>query len=266
MRAPGTRAMTAHFRGAGLRGSLRAHWFARLIRPTDVSRRYFPSCASSASSSACGARFSARDPRPCTGGHRVTGPPAPPASCRTRTDRQAPLMRFRLFPSTFAGRAVPPRVTSSGPSRFGVVPTSAPTPGSRLAHAVFCASRLRVAFQLRVLETPPARVIRGRFLSTDVPDPRPDCSRDLAGIVKVPATPMGFTYCPSQFCFRPRVTASFDVSDPHAVSTLATARFIVAGSAACDDATEGLWLRLLGFGPASEPCRAICRPRYSFYA
>jgi len=30
--------------------------------------------------------------------------------------------------------------------------------------------------------------------------------------------------------------------------------------------TKGLWPRLLGFGPADEPCRVICRPRYSFYA
>ena len=171
MRAPGHSCDWPHVRDTGLRRSSRAHWFARLIRLTDVSRRYFPSCASSASSSACGARFSARDPRSYPGRHRVTGPPVPPAPYRTRTDRQAPLMRFRLFPSTFAGRAVPPGFTSPGPSRFGVVPTSAPTPGSQLAHAVFSASRLRVAFQLRALETPPARVIRDRFLSADVPDP-----------------------------------------------------------------------------------------------
>ena len=30
--------------------------------------------------------------------------------------------------------------------------------------------------------------------------------------------------------------------------------------------TIGLWPRLLGFGPADEPCRVICRPRYSFCA
>jgi hypothetical protein len=35
---------------------------------------------------------------------------------------------------------------------------------------------------------------------------RAGCYRDLTGTVKVPATPMGFTLHPSQFCFRPRVT------------------------------------------------------------
>jgi len=55
---------------------------------------------------------------------------------------------------------------------------------------------------------------------------------------------------PSQFCFRPRVTASFDVSHPPAVSPLAAASFIVAGSHRlwrCDRrfvaAAPGVWPR-----------------------
>ena len=57
----------------------------------DVSRRYFPSCASSASSS-----VAALASAPMPSRHR----PAviPPASSRTRTDRQAPLLRLRLLP------------------------------------------------------------------------------------------------------------------------------------------------------------------------
>jgi hypothetical protein len=98
----------------------------------------------------------------------------------------------------------------------------------------FLAPRVSGAFQLRALETPPARVIRGRFLSGLRTGSAPDRYRDLTGTFKAPATPMGFTYCPSQFCFRSRVTASFDVSRPHAVSPLTAASFIVAESTACD--------------------------------
>jgi hypothetical protein len=38
------------------------------------------------------------------------------------------------------------------------------------------------------------------------------------------------------------------------------------GRTVCGGATEGLWPRLLGFGPANEPCRVIWRPRHGFYA
>jgi hypothetical protein len=71
----------------------------------------------------------------------------------------------------------------------------------------FLAPRVSGAFQLRALETPP----RGSFVA-DFFRPtyriRAGCYRDLTGTVKVPATSMGFTYCPSQFCFRPRVMTS----------------------------------------------------------
>jgi len=154
----------------------------------------------------------------------------PPASS-TRTGRQAPLLRFRLsVPSAFAGRAVPPGVTCSGPSRCGVAPTSAPTPGSRLAHAVFSASRLR-CFQLRALETPPARVIRGRFLSAHVPGPRRAVLATWPGPSKSRRRPWDSLMFPSQFYFRPRVTMPRRPSShPPAVSPLAAASFIVAGS------------------------------------
>jgi hypothetical protein len=96
----------------------------------------------------------------------------------------------------------------------------------------FLAPRVSDAFPLRGFGDAAARVIRGRFLSGLRTGPAPECYRDLAGTVKVPATSMGFTYRPSQFCFRPRVTASFDVSRPRAVSPPTAASFIVAGSTA----------------------------------
>jgi len=185
--------LAAHFRGAGLRRSARAHWFARLIPLTDVSRRYFPSYASSASSSACGARFSARDPRSYTGHLRVTGPPNSPASCRTRTDRQAPLMRFRLLP--FGVRRSRRTARSNRLRAIPLRRCSQPRhPRQEVGSPMrFLAPRVSGAFPLRGFGDAAARVIRGRFLSGLRTGPAPDCSRDLAGTVKVPATPMGFT-------------------------------------------------------------------------
>jgi len=56
----------------------------------------------------------------------------------------------------------------------------------------FLAPRVSGAFPLRGFGDAAARVIRGRFLSGLRTGPAPDCFRDLAGTVKVPATPMGF--------------------------------------------------------------------------
>jgi hypothetical protein len=171
-----------------------------MIPRIDVSRRYFPSCASSAPASVRGAGFSAHSPSR----HRPTG--LPPASIECGQGRRAPLMRFRLLPSAFAGRAVPPRV-SPAPSH----PASAlfrprhprqevGSPMRFLApHVWRCCSVACVARRRRAGHSwpisfgPPYRIRAG-------------CYRDLTGTVKVPATPMGFTLHPSQFCFRPRVT------------------------------------------------------------
>jgi hypothetical protein len=181
-----------------------------------------------------------------------------------RTGRQAPLLRFRLVPSAFAGRAVPPGVTCSEPSRCGVAPTSAPTPGSRLAHAVFSASRLR-CFQLRALETPPARVIRGRFLSAHVPGPRRAVLATWPGPSKSRRRPWD-----SPVPFAVLLPPAGDDASPAFVAP--TCRFATCRrefhrrGVHLIGRTKGLWPRLLGFGPADEPCRVICRPRYSFYA
>jgi hypothetical protein len=185
--------------------------------------------------------------RPCL---RVTGPPGYRLH-PLDADRSAGASLEVSLASLRRSLVAPyrPELPTPGHPASALFPTSAPTPGGRFAHAVFSASRLRCYSQLRALETPP----RGSFVA-DFFRPtyriRAGCYRDLAGIVKIPATPMGFTQYPSQFCFRPRVTASFDVSHPPAVSPLAAASFIVAGSHRlwrCDRrfvaAAPGVWPR-----------------------
>jgi hypothetical protein len=92
--------------------------------------------------------------------------------CARRTGGWTPLMRFRLFPSAFAGRAVPSgRCRLHGPSRSDVSPAWAPTLSAGPSPRFFVASRLD-SF-LAYLETPPARVIRGRVSFAHVPGPHP---------------------------------------------------------------------------------------------
>jgi hypothetical protein len=98
----------------------------------------------------------------------------------------------------------------------------------------FRASRLRGASIFALWRCRPRGSFVADFFLAYVPDPRLDCYRDLTGTVKIPVTLVGFTWYPSQFCFRPRVTASFDDSHPPAVSPRAAASFIVAESTACD--------------------------------
>jgi hypothetical protein len=77
-----------------------------------------------------------------------------------------------LFPSTFAGRAVPSgRCRLHGPSRSDVSPAWAPTLSAGPSLRFFVASRLD-SF-LAYPETPPARVIRGRLSFAHVPGPHP---------------------------------------------------------------------------------------------
>jgi len=161
--------------------------------------------------------------------HRPAG--LPPASRSTRTDRRAPLLRLRLLPFGVRWsrrtarsnqlRAIPlrrcsqprhPRQEVGSPMRF-----LAPRVSGAIHNCVRWRRR-RADHSWPISFGPTYRIRAG-------------CYRDLAGTVKIPATPMGFTQYPSQFCFRPRVTASFDVSHPPAVSPLAAASFIVAGSA-----------------------------------
>jgi hypothetical protein len=131
----------------------------------------------------------------------------------------------------------------------------------------FCASRLR-CFHFRAVETPPARVIRGRFFARHTYRTRGSGSyRDLTGTVKVPVTLVGFTYRPSQFCSRPRVTAPLSASvaptcrfatwPPRVSSSRGPPLTVDQGFMA---AAPGVWPRV------NEPCRVIRRPRHGFYA
>jgi hypothetical protein len=140
---------------------------------TDVSRRYFPSCASSASSSVA-ALASAPMTRAMHGSpRRVTGPPRyrlhPINADRSASaSLEVPLLPFGVRRSRRTARS----------NRLRTIPLrrcSQPRhPRQEVGSPVrFLAPRVSVAFQLRAWETPSARVIRGRFLSTDVPDPRP---------------------------------------------------------------------------------------------
>jgi len=192
----------------------------------------------------------------------------PPASSRTRTDRRAPLLRFRLLPFGVRWsrrtalsnrlRAIPlrrysqprhPRQEVGSPVRFLA-------PRVWRCCSVACAARRRRAGHSWPISFGPTYRIRA------------GCYRDLAGTVKVPATPMGFTFAPFAVLLPSAGDdACSDVSHPPAVSPRAAASFIVAGSPplvavrpkVCG---RGSW----GLAPPDEPCRVICRPRYSFYA
>jgi len=242
--APGTpaigRTSQRHWSAAIRAGALVCPHDPALI---DVSRRYFPSCASSASSS-----VAALASAPMPSRHRPAA--VPPASSRTRTDRRAPLMRFRLLPFgvRWSRRTVRSNQLRTIPLRRCSA-TSAPTPGGRLARAVFSASRLRCFSQLRALETPPRGSFVADFFRTYVPDPRRLLSRpgrdrqspgDAHGIHLIPFAVL----LPSA-----GDDACSDVSHPPAVSPRAAASFIVAGSNACGvdhrlvAAAPGVWPR-----------------------
>jgi len=169
-----------------LRRSARAHWFARMMPRIDVSRRYFPSCASSASSS-----VAALASAPMPSCHRPAS--LPPASIKMRTGRRAPLMRLRLLPFGVRWsrrtvrsnrlRTIPlrrcsqprhPRQEVGSPVRFLA-------PRVWRCCSIACVARRRRAGHSWPISFGPTYRIRA------------GCYRDLAGTVKVPATPMGFT-------------------------------------------------------------------------
>lgn len=118
---------------------------------------------------------------------------------------------------------------------------------------------------MRALPDAAARVIRGRFLSSLRTGSAPAVIATWPGPSKSRRRPWDSLTPFAVLLPSAGDDACSDVSRPHAVSPLAAASFIVAESTLVTW-TIGLWPRLLGFGPASEPCRVICRPRYSFYA
>jgi hypothetical protein len=161
-----------------------------MIPRIDVSRRYFPSCASSPRRPLLAALASAPNHL------HVTGPPAYRPHRLTRTGRRAPLMRFRLRPCgvRWSRRTAWSLPAPSHPAS-ALFLASAPTPRGLFAHAVFSASRL-ACFSV-------ARFARRRRAGHSWPISfgptyriRAGCYRDLTGTVKIPATPMGFTFVP----------------------------------------------------------------------
>ena len=190
---------------------------------TDVSRRYFPTLCVVRVVLCCGARFSA---------HAFASPARRATACvKSDADRSAGASHEVALTSLRRSLVAPYRPEQPAPNHpaSALFPTSAPTPGGRLARAVFSASRLR-CFSIACVGDAAARIIRGRFLSGLRTGPAPAVIATWPGPSKSRRRPWDSLLHPSQFCFRPRVTASFDVSHPHAVSPRAAASFIVAGS------------------------------------
>jgi len=195
----------------------------------------------------------------------VTGLPA--AAHRFRADRPAGASREveGLFPSAFTGRAVPTGGDQPPDHPAAALAHDPHTRvGSGLAHAVFRASRLRWR-SLCLLETPSVRVIRGCILLGLRTGLASDHSRDLAAARSWAAgNAPGIRLRPSQFCstpagdgafFRQRLepTCRFARGPPRVSS--------IAGLAEFFGEPRDIGPRLLGFGPAEWPCRAIRRSR-----
>jgi len=189
----------------------------------------------------------------------------PPAS--SNADRSASASLEVSLASLRRSLVAPYRPERPAPDHpaSALFPTSAPTPGGRLARAVFSASRLALLFSCMRCQTPPRGSFVADFSLAYVPDPRRLLSRPGRDR-QSPGDAHGIHYRPSQFCFRPRVTTPVRTSRTHLPFCHAPPRVSSSRGPSLVAWTIGLWPRLLGFGPASEPCRVICRPRYSFYA
>ena len=190
----------------------------------------------------CGARFSA---------HAFASPARRATACvKSDADRSAGASHEVALTSLRRSLVAPYRPEQPAPDHpaSALFPTSAPTPGGRLARAVFSASRLR-CFSIACVGDAAARIIRGRFLSSLRTGPAPaviatwpdrQSPGDAHGIHLIPFAVL----LPSA-----GDDACSDVSHPHAVSPLATASFIVAGSTACGvdhtlvAAAPGVWPR-----------------------
>jgi hypothetical protein len=186
----------------------------------------------------------------------------PPDASRRQFDRP-PLVRFCLFPSAYLAAPCRSKRPCLEPFRCGAFSMPAPT-GVRFALAVFIASRFRFS-AISLVETPPAQVIHGWLLFSRVPG-------SLIGQLSQPVRDFSsrrrswdFSF-PSQLSSASRVMTPLSVSNPHAVSPCAWPRVSSSRDPTKMAGSSSVWPRLLGFGPAKQPCRAICRPRYSFCA
>jgi len=198
----------------------------------------------------------------------VASPPIPPAArlAHRGQPRRTPLMRFRLFPSAFAGRAVSSgRCQLRGPSRSDVSPAWAPT---LLAGPSLRFFSPRVSFPFfACVETPPARVIRGRLSFAHVPGPRPGLL-SRPGRVSYARRRSWDLSVPSQYSSDPRAITPHRHDRAHLPFRLPpAASFIVAVPDrlrwAINGAAAAPGLRV---APSSQPCRVIRRPRHGFYA
>lgn len=171
-------------------------------------------------------------------------------------------MRLRLFPSTFAGRAVPSEVTSLRTIPLRPFAAAAPTPTATrslrfLSPRVFCVFNFALRRRRLAGHSCP---LSFRFTCRARVWPLSQPGRDPS----IPATLLGFSKHPSQCCSGSRVSAPFGVSNPPAVSPLTRREFLRRGIRLFDGSK--VLAAAPGFGLENQPCRATCRPRYSFCA
>lgn len=171
------------------------------------------------------------------------------------------------FSVHWSRRAVRWRCQLHGQSRSDVSSAWAPT----LRPVRPCGFSLpRVSFPFFVcLETPPARVIRGRCLSPTYRARDPGCYHDLAGRLTARRRSWDSSF-PSQ-CSSNLRAATPHRHDPAHLPFPRIHPPRVSSSREPTLVKRGPWVarpRLLGFAlaPSSQPCRVIRRPRHGFYA
>jgi len=136
---------------------------------------------------------SAPVPQLCCGITFVTGPADSPPVLGTRTDQPGASLEVSFVPfSVRWSRRTVQSYHASDHSASALFRPRHPRQGVSSPMRFFCLASPRCV-HFRALETPPAQVIRGRFLSGLRTGPTPDCYRDLTGTVKVRVTLVGFT-------------------------------------------------------------------------
>jgi len=172
---------------------------------------------------------------------------------------------LRPFSVHRSRRAVRRRCRLHGPSRSDVCPAWAPT----LRPVRPCGFSLpRVSFPFSVcLETPPARVIRGRRLSPAYRARDPGCYRDLAGRVTARRRSWDSTF-PSQCSSDPRVATPLRHDQAHLPFRRSPAASFIVAVPRLQRRAMGIAAAAPGLrvAPSGQPCRVIRRPRHGFYA
>lgn len=169
----------------------------------------------------------------------------PPDASRRQFDRP-PLVRFCLFPSAYQAAPCRSKRPCLEPFRCGAFSMPAPT-GIRFALAVFIASRFRL-MRLVQWKRRPRKSFTAGFLSAAYRARQSGNYRSLSGILRSPATLMGFSF-PSQLSSASRVTTPLSVSNPHAVSPCAWPRV----SSSRNQAKYGRIIKRLAAAPGFWP-------------